>query len=165
MREAELWIEGDATAARDPKLQEDVRNAALVRETQEAAFSLLEKRMGTAGIDILYDVAYGTTGKLYPLAAVRAKRSLDDPDVRDHASAALSVLLDFRDAKGCEAKHGFLERARDQGDARMLPILQPLVAPRGCGFFGRGDCNPCMHRDHLLTDAIAAIIARSQSSP
>jgi serine/threonine-protein kinase len=161
MREAGLWLAVDVNAAADVKLQEDVRNASLFRESQDDAFGLLESKMGMRGIDILYDIAYGASGRLYPQAAQRARRSLETADVRDGASPALSVLLDFRDSKTCDAKHALLERARDQADARMLAVLQPYEAARGCGFLGRTDCYPCMHRDHLLQEAMAAIQDRA----
>jgi serine/threonine-protein kinase len=164
MREAGLWLAIAPDAAADLKLQEDVRNAALVKDGQDDAFALLESRMGMRGIDILYDIAYGASGKLYPQAAARAKRSLDMQDVRGRASPALAVLLQFRDAKTCDAKHDLLDDARDKGDARMIAQLQPYQAARGCGFLGRSDCWPCMHRDHMLTDAIQAITDRASKN-
>jgi serine/threonine protein kinase len=162
MREAGLWLAADpGAAAADMKLQEDVRNAALVKDGQEEAFALLESKMGTRGIDILYDIAYGNSGRLYPQAAARAKHSLSQDEVRGRASPALSVLLDFSDAKGCEAKHELLDRARQQGDARMLSVLQKYQPTRGCGFLGVTDCYPCLHRDQSLRDAMSAIEDRS----
>jgi serine/threonine-protein kinase len=161
MREAALWLAADATAAADQKLEEDVRNAALVKETQDDAFELLESKMGTLGVDILYDIAYGASGKMYPGAASRAKRSLGANDVRGRASPALTVLLDLREAKSCDAKHSLLDRARDQGDARILTLLQQYQTTRGCGFLGVADCYPCMRKDDLLADAVAAVGTRA----
>jgi serine/threonine protein kinase len=161
MREAGLWLATDSNASADPKLQEEIRNAALVRESQDDAFALLESKMGTRGIDILYDIAYGVSGRQYPQAASRARHSLDSQDVRGRASPALSILLDFRDAKSCEAKRALLDRAHDQGDSRMATVLQPYEATRGCGFLGALDCNGCMHKDRQLHDAIAAIQERA----
>jgi serine/threonine-protein kinase len=162
MREAGLWLSSDANASADPKLQEDVRNAALFRESQDDAFSLLESRMGPLGIDILYDIAYGASGKQYPQAAARARHSLDVDEVRERASPALAVLLDFRDAKPCEAKHALLDRVGEHGDARMLLVLQPYLATRGCGFLSHADCFPCMHKDTALRDAMTAIEERAR---
>jgi serine/threonine-protein kinase len=161
MREAGAWLEADPNAAADIKLQEDVRNAALVRESQDDAFGLLESHMGMRGIDILYDIAVGQSGRMYPQAAARAKKTLDLAEVRKRASPALGVLLAFRDAKTCDAKHALLESVRDKADARMLSILQPYEAARGCGFLGRNDCYPCMHRDHALEEAKEAITERA----
>jgi serine/threonine-protein kinase len=161
MHEADAWLAADPSAAADLKLEEEVRNAALVHEAQDDAFALLEDRMGMRGIDILYDIAYGQSGRSYPQAAGRARKSLDQADVRKRASPALAVLLAFRDAKTCDQKHALLDVVRDRGDARMLAQLQPYEAVRGCGFLGRTDCYPCMHRDHALDEAKQAIAERA----
>ncbi|HEY8039426.1 MAG TPA: serine/threonine-protein kinase [Polyangiaceae bacterium] len=162
MREAGLWLATDIdSASADLKLQEDVRNAALLRDAQDDAFTLLESKMGMRGVDILYDIAWGSSGRLYPQAAARAKRSLELDDVRKRASPALGVLLAFRDAKTCDAKHALLDDVKDKGDARMISQLQPYEAQRGCGFLGRSDCYPCMHRDRELKDTIEAIQVRA----
>ena len=162
MREAEAWLDGDPKAAEDIKLQEDVRNAAIGIGTGgvDPAFALLEQKMRDHGVDILYDIAWGASGQQYPAAAKHAKDSLAKADVRALASKGLSVALDFRDAKTCEAKHALLERARDDGDARIVLQLKQYVFTAGCGFLRRHDCYPCMHKDQALKDAIAAIEAR-----
>jgi serine/threonine protein kinase len=161
MHEAALWLASDPNAAADLKLQEDVRNASLLKDTQEEAFALLESKMGSRGIDILYDVAFGASGRLYPQAASRAKHLLDLEDVRGRASPSLAALLDFRNAKTCEDRHSLLDRARDQGDARLLGVLQPYEQTHGCGFLGRSDCYPCMRKDRLLREAMSAIEERA----
>ncbi len=66
MREAGLWLAVDANASADAKLEEDVRNAALFRDGQDDAFALLQSKMGTRGVDILYDIAYGASGASVP---------------------------------------------------------------------------------------------------
>ncbi|MBV9948532.1 MAG: serine/threonine protein kinase, partial [Myxococcales bacterium] len=162
MREARLSLTADPTAALDVHLQEDVRNAALLKDVQDDAFALLESKMGTGGIDILYDIAFGASGRMYPQAAARARRSLEVPSLRGRASPALAVLLDFREAKTCEEKRALLERARDEGDQRLLGVLQPLESTRGCGFFGRSDCYPCLRKDHQLVEARGAIEERAR---
>ncbi len=164
MREARLLLSLDANAAADLKLQEDIRNAALLKESQEDALSLLESKMGSRGIDILFDVAYGSPARSYPQAAQRAKRSLSTEEVRGAASPALALVFQLRDAKSCDGKHALLAAARDQGDARLLPTLQQLQATRGCGFLAAGDCYPCMRRDALLSEATNAIQESSQQS-
>jgi serine/threonine-protein kinase len=165
MGEAGRWLEADPSAAADLKLQEDVRNAALFHDTQDVAFALLEAHMGMRGIDILYDIAYGASGRLYPQAATRAKQSLGKSDVKGRASPALAVLLAFRDAKTCEQKHALLQDAGDKGDGRMAGVLTPYQPTRGCGFLGRSDCYPCLHKDTALRDALTEIqerISRAQ---
>ncbi len=161
MREAAAWLAADPSAAADVKLEEDVRNAALLHEAQDEAFEALESKMGMRGIDLLYDIAYGASGRLYPQAAVRAKRSLEVDDVRKRASPALAVALAFRDAKTCEQRHALLGEARERGDVRMFALLQPYEATRGCGFLGRSDCSPCMRKDHDLADTMQALQDRA----
>ena len=165
MREAGLWLATDPAAAADRKLEEDIRNAALVRDAQDDAFALLESRMGGRGIDLLYDIATGASGRLYPQAAALAKRALDREEVRARASPALAVVLAFHDAKSCEQRHALLADVRDRGDTRMLPLLQPYESTRGCGFFGRSDCYPCMHKDRDLVDAVQAVQDRTMKTP
>ena len=160
MREAGQWLAVDSNAAADLKLQEDVRNAALLPDAQDDAFVLLEAKMGMRGIDLLFDIAYGASGRMYPQAATRARKSLDQGDIRKRASPALAILIAFRDAKTCDQKHALLEDVRDKADARVLPLLQPYESTHGCGFLGRTDCYPCMHRDHLLQDAKQGITDR-----
>jgi eukaryotic-like serine/threonine-protein kinase len=161
MHEAGMLLVLDPDAAGDLKLEEDIRNAALQKEAPDEAFALLESRMGARGVDILYDIAYGASGHMYQVAASRARHSLVADDVRSRASSALAVLLDLREAKTCDAKHALLERARDLGDARLLLVLQPYQATRGCGFLGLADCFSCMRRDTLLSDAMSAIEQRA----
>jgi serine/threonine-protein kinase len=161
LREAGSWLALDENAASDLKLQEDVRNAALVHETQDEAFTLLESKMGAHGVDLVYDLAYGSSGRQYPQAAARARHSLDVEDVRSRASAALLVLLDFRAARTCDAKRALLDRAKANGDARMLATLQPYASTKGCGFFGVSDCYPCLHKDGALKDTVTALSERA----
>jgi serine/threonine-protein kinase len=161
MREAALWLASDPSAAADMKLEEDVRNAALLHDAQDDAFAILESKMGMRGIDLLYDIAYGSSGRQYPQAAARAKHSLEIDEVRRRASPALAVVLAFRETKTCEQKHALLGEARDKGDIRMFALLQPYEVPRGCGFFGRSDCYPCMRKDHDLADALQALQDRA----
>jgi serine/threonine protein kinase len=165
MHEAGMLLVLDSSAAADAKLRDDIRGAALLRDAQDEAFSLLESKMGPAGIDILYDIAYGTVGRPYPQASARARRSLSIDDVRDRAGPALAVLLDFRDAKTCDAKRALLPRVRDQGDARMLAILQQHQSTRGCGFLALIDCYPCLHHDTQLADTMSGIEERSAAAP
>ena len=73
------------------------------------------------------------------------------------ASPAAAVLLDMRAAKNCQAKRDLLDRAKTEGDARMLGVLVPMKEQRGCGFMGMRDCWPCLRKDTALDDTIAAI--------
>jgi tRNA A-37 threonylcarbamoyl transferase component Bud32 len=157
MLEAELWLQADPAAAADPRLGTDVHSAALGRDDPDPAFALLETRMGSAGTDILYDLAYGSAPRS---AQSKARASLGIPDVRAHASPALAVTLDLRATSSCESKHAHLARAREVGDARTLSLLRGYTATSGCGFLGTRDCFACMHHDGSLAAAIEAVESR-----
>src|SRR5204863_244997 len=90
------------------------------KDGSDHAFKLLERDMGTVGVDILYDIAWGQSGAAYPAAAQRAQRSLTKNDVRGRASPALLVTLDVRGAAGCDAKENLLSPARVGGRGREL---------------------------------------------
>jgi hypothetical protein len=167
IREAELWLKADPEAARDVKLQENVRNAAigaLGKEGIDPAFALLEHGMGPVGADLLYDIAYGQSGVGYPQAAARAQKSLARAEVRSMASPALLITLELRSASDCEARKRLFERAKENGDSRTMVLLKAWVPTRGCGGGIRGgrDCNPCMHRDGSLAKTIDAVAERSK---
>ncbi len=158
MYEAELWLKADPAAAANATLGEDVKTAALGREDPDAAFALLETHMGSAGADILYDLAYGPAS--HGSVSSKARAALGIPEVRAHASAALAVTLDLRNATKCETEKSHLARARDAGDARTLGVLKSFQATGGCGFLGTRDCYLCMHRDGSLASAIEAVESR-----
>jgi serine/threonine-protein kinase len=163
LREAEQWLEADPAAASDRRLADDLRAAVLGKEEPEAAFGLLETKLGSEGADILYDIAYGT--KPAPPIATRAHQALQSQEVRGHASAAILVSLDLRSATTCEARRALLPRARDVGDARTLTVLSAYAPTTGCGFLHGRDCWPCLHRDGLLAATMSAITARLSASP
>ncbi len=158
MLEADLWLKADPASATDPRLGADVRAAAISRDNSDAAFAVIETRMGSAGADLLYDLAYG--GGVPRSTMNKARASLASPEVRPHASPALAVTLDLRNTSGCEARHALLPRAREVGDARTVATLRPLLATRGCGFLGLNDCFHCMHHDGSLASTIDAIELR-----
>jgi len=132
-----------------------VLTAATRPDTSEEAFTLLEGPLGARGVDGLIDLS--TSKTLAPAYRARASRSLARAEVRANASPAASVLLDFKAAATCPAKRDLLERAKSNGDARLLPSLKALKTPRGCGFMGMRDCWPCLRRDDALDEAIRAL--------
>lgn len=165
MREADAWLRLDPTAAKETRLIEDVKAAALSRDSREAteqAFTLLEGRMGTSGIDVLYEVAYGSAASRSPAAAAKARTSLGRAEVRGRASPALQVTLDLMRAGDCEGKRALLPRAKEVGDARTLGALKPLQQTKGCGFAAGKDCWPCLRKDGALGQAVTAVEARAK---
>jgi hypothetical protein len=144
----------DPNAAQD----RDVRNAVvevLMRlmvgggENPDRIFEMLQNRMGTTGIDVLYELITTRGGSR---AAKRATELLRDESVRGKGSPALRIAYDLR-MSPCNDKPALFERAKSDGDNRTLGMLQELN--RRCG---RGRC--CFPNDPTLRDAIDAMKAR-----
>jgi serine/threonine protein kinase len=159
LHEADIWLALDPTAVSDLGLQTDVGEAATHQEWTDQAIAVLASRLGAPGVDILYDLAYAPHQP--PWLSHKAKAALARPELRAHAGPSAGILLDLRAATTCEAKYALLPRAKADGDHRALLILQPLAGVGGCGFLGRHDCYPCLHKDTDLTDAIAAVRGRA----
>ena len=151
LHEADAWLMLDPSASADLALQTDIGAIATRPGPSDAAIALLAARMGTPGVDILYDLGYAS--QQIPSVARRARVTLAQPQVRAHAGPSAAILLDLRDAPSCEAKRALLPRVKTDADRRALPILQPLTA-------GRGQ-SACMRGDSALTDAIATVKGRS----
>ena len=163
MRTVRALLVADASAANDDEVVQLVATTAAKGQgdADDDAFALLEGPLGERGVDALIELTARGTGREIRDLRARATKSLAKPEVRAHASPAAGVLLDFKTAQSCAAKRELMTRAKDQGDARLLPTLKPLKAGRGCGFLGRADCWPCLRKDGVLDDAIGAIEART----
>jgi hypothetical protein len=150
LREADAWLAIDPSGNSDLSLQADIGELATQPASSDAAIVFLASRMGTPGVDILYDLAYGPGQS----AAVskRAHTALAQPEVRSHAGPAAAILLDFRAATNCEAKKGLLARVKTDGDSRAVPLLQPLTSRRGMG--------ACMRGDGGALDAVIAAVSK-----
>jgi serine/threonine-protein kinase len=156
----EKLVELDHDAAEDGDIVQLITAAAEgPPDSSDPAFELMEKDLGARGVDLLFDLSQ--TKGLSPKVLARVKQSLAKADVRSQASPALSILMDMKSASGCEAKRTLLTRARDEGDSRILPVLRTLMANKGCGFLGLGDCWGCMHRDGVLAATVGAIETRT----
>jgi len=149
-------------AGADEKIVDAVRDAALDRSSADAAFPVLELKLGEAGADALYEIAYGTAGKKEPLSQIRARKSLTAADVKKHFSPALAVTLDIKMSTNiCETKKDAFPEAKRVGDQRTLDVLAPFTRTRGCGFLNTGDCFPCIRGgEDSLDKTMAAIRAR-----
>jgi len=124
-------------------------------ELAAATMPVVEKA-GAVGVDALVAcIAKPTKHKK------ECSERLASPKARAAASPATKVLLDFKDAQGCQGKYALLDRAKEHGDPRLLPSLKPLTYTSGCGFFRGSDCWKCLRRDKKLPEAIAAIEGRS----
>jgi eukaryotic-like serine/threonine-protein kinase len=147
--------------AAEPSLASDRRVLSLVRAavnrnaTREGALKLAATRLGTLGVDLLFDVWASTADKTP--ATRSAKTWLDRAEVRARASAPLKLAFELRDTRGCDNISKILPKVRKNGDARCAPRLQRLAERQGCGFFGLHDCYPCLRNNDSLARALAAV--------
>jgi serine/threonine-protein kinase len=158
MRTARALLAADAAAANDDELVQLVATTAARSQgdADDDAFALLEGPLGARGVDVLIELTAKGAGKEIRDLRARATKSLAKPDVRAHASTAASVLIDMRAAQSCTAKRELLGRAKESGDARLVPVLKPLEKKNGCGLLGRRDCWSCLRSGTSLDEAIAA---------
>ena len=165
LRSVRALLAASPAAASDDDIVQLVTAAAAKPQgtDDDEAFALLEGPLGERGVDALIDLSARAAGREVRDARdvrLRATKSLAKPEVRAHASQAAGILLDFKAATLCPAKHDLLGRAKDQGDARLLPLLKPIKQSHGRGFFSR-DPYPCMRKDTALEEAITAVEARA----
>jgi serine/threonine-protein kinase len=148
-------------AADEDEVMDAISSAAQgPAESADAAFALLQDAgLGAKGPDILYDLS--TTKGLSPRTVTRVKQTLAKQEVKSRMSPALQIAMDLKNATGCEAKRALLPKAKDSGDARALAALRGMLAPKGCGFLGLGDCWACMRKDGALGATISAIEERT----
>jgi len=148
-------LKRDPSVSRDPDLLRDVREAMLDPTSSKAAFALCRNSLGSAGPDLLYDVwwEHRSRGAKNTVLA-EAKKALDDETVRAKSSPALSIALALSRARGCQAHKQLLPRAARAADGRSAPYLRRLLATKGCGFLGLGDCYSCVRGDRNLTAAL-----------
>lgn len=147
----------DPGVGRDLEIIQAIVAALNDPATSNRATELLERDLGEAGVELLYDLTTRQTGARWKS---RLMQSLAKPEVLANASPALRVAIDLRAAKRCEAKRDLLPRVQSEGDARALTQLRALAQTQGCGFLGLGDCFPCLRKGTALRDAITALEAR-----
>ena len=150
----------------DPKQSGSGKVAGVLFQTAqsaastEAAFALLEGRMGAHGADVIYDLAQAKEVRLAVRA--RAEAWLGSPAFQEASSPELNVAVALQNAESCEQKHALLLRAKNVGDERSLPYIKPLAKTSGCGAAKKTDCWRCLRKDARLADAIAAIEQRAR---
>jgi hypothetical protein len=128
-------------------------------EAGEAVFALLEGTPGPEAVDVIYELSNLKEPK--PVVAARAQKLIAKPEIKDRASPALKALITLKAAKGCEANYAALADVKENGDARTLPLLKLLLNRSGCSsLFRTADCNPCLRKDKLLDETIAAVEKR-----
>ncbi len=158
VRDYERALDKDSSLKKDPVVLEDLRKAAEDSRSSQAALDIAAGPLGSAGADIIYDVAM--SGKVRKPLAEHAKELLDRDSVKAKASPALRVALDLRNTKKCTELKELLPRVKKEGDRRSLAKLKRLKSHRGCGFLGLGDCYSCLRRGSDLSDAVEAVEGR-----
>jgi len=162
VREAAVWAAGPHSDKDADEIARAVEAASAAQE--DAAFELMEHKLGAAGADALYDLAYGAPSQSTANAALttRAKKSLQDDAVKSHMSPALTVTLNIKTTQNvCDAKTKYFSQAASSGDSRTEAALVPLLKKTGCGRRGRFDCHACLRTgDDSVEKTVAAIRAR-----
>jgi serine/threonine-protein kinase len=126
-------------------------------DTVEAAVALVEKDLGEAGVELLYDL---TTKQTQVRWKSKVNQSLTKPEVLAKATPATRAALELRSAKTCAARAALLPRIKRDGGERALVLLKAMEPQQGCGFLGLSDCWSCLRQSTALPDAVAAIEAR-----
>jgi hypothetical protein len=157
---ARRMFEADPTTIADADVKQVLFMAA--NSTPEVASLSLETMataMGSHGPDLLFELILAPSVGKFPRE--RATQLLLSPDVQKKATPALLVAFDLHATTGCKRKALF-GRARDDGDARSLTFLTPLVSTTGCGIILHRDCYTCLGSRADLRAAIQAIEKRGE---
>jgi len=119
-------------------------------------FDILVNKMGSGGIDILYEMV---TTKGGSDAAVESKKLLDKPDVLAKGTPAVQVAYKLRDnVRGngsCEAIKSLFPDVRQYGDRRAFGELLLLG-----GRCGRRHVGCCLSGDAEYEDTMKAMLAK-----
>ena len=123
----------------------DVATAAALAEGEVAdrVFEALSSRLGSDGIDVLYEILRTRGGSK---AAARVDVLLANSEVLARGTPELRVTVALRTAP-CPEKAALLERAAAEGDARTLVVMQTVGAA-------------CLGRNPALGEAVKALKAR-----
>ncbi len=147
--------------AEDLGVARDVRRAVDDPAATAAALELAFERLGSIGIDVVYDAWSAARRDAAGAAlATRCARLLDDPRATSRATPALRVALALWNGTSCASYRALLPQVIVDGDARSLPVLGSLARTQGCGPQQRLDCFACLRDDDLLMRATAAAAAR-----
>jgi eukaryotic-like serine/threonine-protein kinase len=146
------------TLAENERISESVRTAAKDGAFATAAVGLAAESMGERGVNILFSV-WADTARRSPASAL-AQRYLDEDKVIKKASPAVRLALALREQHTCDDTRKLLQDAAQFGDTRSLRPMAKLRALKGCGSDRSQDCYPCLRKDTLLEDAIAAAAKR-----
>ena len=146
-------LAADPKANADPQIARILFVGAQAKESNVAAFTLLEGPMGAQGADIVYDLA--TTDGVRADVKARAERWLRSKDFDRLSSPQLNIAVALRFATTCKQRHGLLLRAKNVGDERSLVYLKQFPAAPD---------NACLKDDKRLDDAVSAIEQRRKKN-
>lgn len=156
----EKLLEIDPDSPKDDAVRADIvdltmRIQLVAGPEPDKMFDLLVNRMGTTGIDIVYQIV---TTKGGSKASAMGERFLASPDVRARGTDALRAAYDLRTAKSCEAKRAVFGEVAAHGDARSLGQLYLLN--RKCGRRHRAEAGCCLQGDAELAKTIETLEKR-----
>jgi len=155
----EQLVDADKDAIKDSNVRATIvelsqRVTLLTHGEPERMFGLLAKKMGTTGIDILYQLV---TTKGGSRAAKLAEQLLLEDEILERGSDAMQVAWKLRRAKGCPEKKALFDDAAKYGDSRTLGQL--FLLNRSCSR-RRRDPSCCLEKDKELDATIDALKAR-----
>jgi hypothetical protein len=147
----------------DPKLLYDLRRAAEHPDAYPAAVGVATTRLGTAGMDLLYDLWEATkdAASQRPMAEL-AHRKLEILRLRK-TSKSLRVRLELEFDRRCPRLEKTIRSAMSHADRRSLPLLESMRIRTGCGASRQRDCFECLRGNTDLETAIAT--ARRTPAP
>lgn len=135
----------------------NIELGALDAKRAEDVYQALAMKAGSGGLDALYEVL-STRGR--SSAAARAGELLRRGDVMDRATPALKIAMDLREAP-CNDKLSLLDRARDDGDLRVVAELD-ILRSEACNL-RKGQC--CFPRSPQIEKTIYLVRTRLRGAP
>jgi tRNA A-37 threonylcarbamoyl transferase component Bud32 len=146
----------------DPEIRYIVSKAAQTSgRAADLAFAVMRQYMGSAGADLLYDLALRK-----PTLESRASGLLAELRREKKLSAALSIAYDLRYAATCSARLRLLPRAAELGDERSVAVLAVLsTRPVDCRKKRRAVCKiPCEQEAKQFRHTIDLIARRPRAT-
>jgi hypothetical protein len=162
LAELEAKLQGQPGLSTSPPVTRQL--LAFVRDprTTTAALRTVARIRGPSGPDLLFYIWTSTSRRTQ--TTWLAQQLLFCKDVRPHASAALSIVLDLRDNQDCSKVRRILRSAIEHADRRALVALARLKRQSGCGPRQRQDCYACLRDGRDLQRAIDAATRRPRPS-
>ncbi len=145
-------LKEDPIAKNDARLATALFQAAQDKNTQEAAFELLEGPMRDKGASIVHDLA--VFAPKWSAAQRRAETWLGTEAFDAAASPSLKLAVSMRRARSCKQVRALLPEVKANGDKQSLPYLKFFKDHLGS--------YPCLRKDDLLAETTQAVNARGK---